>query len=501
MIDQNRQLAVLTLFKQGVSRKTIAKQLRINVKTVRAIVRNGAVREYAKCSAKEIIDTALLEDLYTGCNGYVQRMHEILTEEYGKTIGYSTLTRLVREHGLGVKQKERSSHVEPIPGEEMQHDTSIHEILVGGKKQKFISSGIYLRYSKMRMVRFYRTFNRFVMKCFIDEALRHWGYCARYCIIDNTNLAVLNGTGSQAVMNPEAVVFAQNYGFIWKAHALGHANRKAGVERNFWTVQTNFLTGRTFKSFEDLNDQAIQWSTVRYAKRPHSKTKLVPAELFETEKCKLLKLPDYITPPYLAHKRIVDEYGYCSFDGNFYWVPETVTSTRITVLQYAHKISIMDGPRELIQYTIAADGVKNQMFLPPGYKRTSRHVPKNRKLGSEHEEQRLRELGEPLVRYLEKARIPANGIRQYPAFIRNLYSLLRQAGPTLLRTVIERALAYNVFNKAALERMISQIITADLNTARGIIDVTSDYQNRSSYQDGRYTEENNTDYENLSETE
>lgn len=184
------------------------------------------------------------------------------------------------------------------------------------------------------------------MKCFIDEALRYWGYSARYCIIDNTNLAVLNGTGARAVMNPEAVAFADNYGFTWKAHALGHANRKAGKERNFWTVQTNFLPGRTFCSLEDLNRQAIHWATVRYAKRSQSKSRLIPVELFETEKSALLKLPDYISMPYLPHQRNVDEYGYCSFDGNYYWVPETVKSSRVTVLQYAYHLSIITQPKK-----------------------------------------------------------------------------------------------------------------------------------------------------------
>lgn len=73
---------------------------------------------------------------------------------------------------------------------------------------------------------------------------------------------------------------------------------------------------------------------------------------------------------------------------------------------------------------IADDGVKNQTFVPPGYKRTPRCVPKNRKLGCEMEESRLRETGEPFVRYLDQARVPSNGVRQYPAFM-ELYDSMR----------------------------------------------------------------------------
>jgi hypothetical protein len=48
-------------------------------------------------------------------------------------------------------------------------------------------------------LKFYRVFNRFAMKCFLHEALMFWGYAARKCIIDNTNLARLRGVGSRAV--------------------------------------------------------------------------------------------------------------------------------------------------------------------------------------------------------------------------------------------------------------------------------------------------------------
>ena len=55
----------------------------------------------------------------------------------------------------------------------------------------------------------------------------------------------------------------KRYGFQFFCHALDHPNRKAGNERSFRTVETNFLPGRTFESLEDLNEQAKQWATER----------------------------------------------------------------------------------------------------------------------------------------------------------------------------------------------------------------------------------------------
>jgi hypothetical protein len=99
---------------------------------------------------------------------------------------------------------------------------------LGEKPSRVVSSLIYLRYSKMRYLKFYRCFNRFQMKCFLDEALRAWGFSAPICIIDNTNLARLRGIGRDAVMVPEMEQFARGYSFKFVCHEKGHANRKAG---------------------------------------------------------------------------------------------------------------------------------------------------------------------------------------------------------------------------------------------------------------------------------
>ncbi len=96
--------------------------------------------------------------------------------------------------------------------------------------------------------------------------------------------------------------FAREYGFVFRCHALKHANRKAGEERSFWTVETNFLPGRTFQSLEDLNQQAFQWSTVRMDNKPQGKAGLIPAKAFEHERQYLLELAAHLPAPYRDHQ-------------------------------------------------------------------------------------------------------------------------------------------------------------------------------------------------------
>ena len=339
MIDPDRRNAIYQLHLAGVPLGKIGRQFHVSPRTVRTIIRQQGAMPQTVRKDKIHIDPELLGRLYRQCDGWLQRVHEILVEEEGVQVSYPTLTRLVRELGLGQPAKARCDHVPDEPGVEMQHDTSVYKVKLAGHPTRVIASLLYLRYSKRRYLKFYRAFNRFAMKCFLHEALMFWGYAAKQCIIDNTNLARLRGSGKQAVIVPEMASFAERYGFKFLCHAIGHANRKAGEERSFWTVETNFLPGRSFQSLEDLNQQALQWATVRMENRPASKTRLIPAKAFEHERHYLTELPAQLPAPYWPQERGTDEYGYVSFLGNYYWVPGAKQED-VKVLQYADRLKI-----------------------------------------------------------------------------------------------------------------------------------------------------------------
>jgi len=476
---------VRTLFEQGKKKKEIARLLRIDVKTVRRILEHEP-GEVQTRSDKILIDYDLLKNLYSECEGYVQRMHEILTEAHKIPIGYSTLTRLLREYGIGQQQEQRSHRYPDIPGAEMQHDTSVYHVKLGEVRRKLICSGLYFRYSKMRYVKFYTRFDRFRMKCFFHEALSFFAYTAKICIIDNTNLAVLYGTGERAVFHPEMIAFSNTYGFQWKAHRIRQANRKAGKERNFFTLQTNFFPGRTFRDLEDLNRKAFGWATERFASRPQAKTRLIPSELFEQEKPYLVKLPAYIEPPYQEHKRGIDQYGYVAMYGNFYWVPERVHD-KLTVIEYDKSISIYHNHRKLLDYSLAPEGVKNIPFAPPGV--TPPHqVPRSRKYGCKEEEKQLRQMGASCCEYVDYIRSPACKIPYKPKFVRELHRLAKKISKPLFLKTVERALHYHIDSIASVERIAEQLVKNEVRQLPEI-PLADRYETRKSYQEGRFSAE------------
>jgi hypothetical protein len=308
----------------------------------------------------------------------------------------------------------------------------------------------------------------------------HWGYAPRICVIDNTNLARWRGLGSNAIMVPEMEAFSRAYGFRFFCHAPRHSDRKAGEERSFLTVETNFIPGRTFQNMEDLNRQALEWSTVRLEQRPQGKAGLIPAQAFEHERAFLTQLPRHLPAPYLLLERTVDEYGYVAVDGNYYEVPGSGRG-KIQVLRYLHHLVLCQDRRTLIEYALPPWGVKNQPFHAPGQK--PRYRPRNRKLSSQEEEKRLRAVDPVIGAYVDFI-LGTPGLLRHQ-FLRRLWAFHQRWSTALFLRTIERAHRYRITSLETLERIA--LLHLD-NTALPDPTVDPDLEKRPAYQEGSLTE-------------
>ena len=483
MIGQDKRKAVYVLYQEGTSVREIARSMSISPTTVMDIIaQKGEMPETIR-KDKIKIDPEVLVKVYDKCQGRAQRVYEQLTEEKGIEVGYSTLTRMLREEGLSNRKSGRCHRVPDEPGAEMQHDTSPYRVRLGNKSVLVQGSLLYFRYCKIRYLKFYRSFKRFRMKCFLHEALVYWEYAAETCIIDNTNLARLRGTGINAVIVPEMERFAKQYGFKFVCHEKGHANRKAGNERGFYTVETNFFPGRSFDSIEDMNQQAFSWATHRSANRPTGKTRLIPSVAFEAEKPYLKKLPSFIEPPYLIHKRKTDQYGYASVHGNFYWIPGTKRHD-VKILEYADSLKIYHARKLLGRYLFPPDGVKNKVVSPEGGPRPPKK-PRYRKKPTAREEKILRSLDPVIGDYLNFA-VPKSGKVRHQ-FIRSLFGLYRKTAASVFIQTVNRANKYRITDIKTIENIVALILRA------GSIDITlpeidQDFQKRDAYIEGCFAD-------------
>lgn len=480
MITADKRKAVFLLHQEGTPIRQISRQLRLSRNAVRKIIAQSGQMPESIRPANPILDPDLLRQLHQECRGYAQRMMEKLREEHGIEVKYSTLTRRLRELGIGMPASQRCERVPDRPGAEMQHDTSPFTLRIGSERLRLQASLLYLRYSKRRYLQFYPVFDRFHMKCFLHAALMHWGYAPPLCVIDNTNLARLRGLGSNAAIVPEMDAFSKAYGFRFLCHAPGHPDRKAGEERSFLTVETNFIPGRTFQSLEDLNTQALDWSTVRMERRPQGKAGLIPAKAFEYERTFLNPLPAHLPAPYLLLDRGVDEYGYVAVDGNFYEVPGCGRG-QVNVLRYLNHLVLCQDRRALIEYPLPSWGVKNQPFAAPGQK--PRHWPRNRKLSSHEEEKRLRAIDPVIGAYVDFI-LNTPGLLRHQ-FLRRLWAFQQRWSTALFVRTVECAHRYRITSLETLER-IALLHLDDTALPEPVVD--PDLEKRPAYQEGSLTE-------------
>jgi transposase len=483
MIEPDKRKAIYLLHKEGLGIRALARQLGVSRKAIRSIIALKGEMPDCTRESKVKIDPEVLRELHAKCEGRKQRVMEELADDKKIEVKYSTLTRLMRKLGIGAPQDMRCDHVPDVPGAEMQHDTSPYEVKLNGVPTTVIASMLYLRYSKRRYLKFYRSFNRFAMKCFLHEALIYWAHAAPECIIDNTNLARWYGTGKDAVMIPEMAAFALQYGFKFVCHEKGHANRKAGEERSFWTVQTNFFPGRTFRDMEDLNRQAFEWATERMYHRPLAKTHIIPAKAFEHEQPYLKKVLPHLPAPYLVLERCTDQYGYASVEGNFYWVPGT-SREDVKVLRYAERVEIYRRRERLVVYALPADGVKNARISPEGFPKP-RYEPRGRRRRTDEEEKRLRAMGATVNAYLDFVLKPA-GIQRH-RFLRELFAMTRRMSGELFVKAVERALKYRITTLDTIER-IALLYVAGSADALPAAEVDENFRARDTYEEGRLTD-------------
>jgi len=117
----------------------------------------------------------VIDEQLKRCNGNAVRVQEELKAFYDTDIAYSSLTRLIR--GMALREKERtkrSGEYEFGPGQEMQHDTSPHQVIIGAKRVDAQCAGIILAYSRKIYVQYYPRFTRFEAKVFLDEGFRYF---------------------------------------------------------------------------------------------------------------------------------------------------------------------------------------------------------------------------------------------------------------------------------------------------------------------------------------
>jgi transposase len=459
MITQESQQAILSLYQRGVQIRQISQILKISRNTIRRVIRGKWQERPQRESPYEEL-SPIIREVFKISKGNVVRVQEILQSEYGRNVPYSTLTRIVRDLDLREdNQKPRSGTYEFGPGQEMQHDTSPHVVLLSGNKVKAQCAGLVLGYSRKLFIQYYPSFTRFEVRVFLDAAFRFMdGACPR-CIIDNTSVIVAHGSGPDADIAPEMERFGHVFDVKFIPHAVGDADRKAKMERNFFYVERNFLAGRTFTDWHDLNEQAKRWCKEIANQKLKRSLGMSPEAAYLMEKPHLTPLPPYIPPVYQTLDRGVDVAGYVRVDTNRYSVPERLIGKEVEVHKLWDRVEFFFKNQKVADHSRLIDKRESRITAK------GHHPPFNRERAHEGpctEEKTLLGQQQWLDSFVEelKRRSSGRGVRQ----MRRLLDLKRTYPPEAFEKAVVQALRYGLYDLPRLEQMILSHVQGDFFT-------------------------------------
>jgi transposase len=255
-------------------------------------------------------------------------IHERLAAEHGFDGHYQRVKVYVREHRARLAAADPAPagfhrRFEVLPGAQAQVDWGDEgEIQTATGPLHVFSFHMTLAYSRDPFCCFTAGQDLATFWDCHRRAFAHFGGVPAVIVYDRTKTVVRRhvGRGQATPLHPEAVAFAEQYGFaIWLAAAY-RPQSKGRVERQVEIVRSHVLDGRSFDSLAAMDAAVAAWLPVRRAQvhRTHGEVIAVRAE---RDRAALGRLPER---PYLVverHTRRVGKDALISFAASHYSVP------------------------------------------------------------------------------------------------------------------------------------------------------------------------------------
>lgn len=454
MLDKEIRQTIISLHNKGISNRKISKILKTSRNTIKKILQDGVDIPQPMADDENTQLIPILREIFERCRGNAVRVHEVLKEEYNTDIAYSTLTRLIQDNHLRTPTKRFGEYIFE-PGEEMQHDTSPHNIIIGDKKVKAQCASLILGYSRKIFAQYYSCFTRFEAKTFLKAGLEFMGGSCQRCVIDNTSVVLASGSGSDAVFSPEMNTFARMFGFEFFAHRIYDSNRKGKIERPFYYIETNFLAGRTFESWDDLNRQLLQWCHYSNQKEKRD-LGMTPDCAYIKEKPYLISLPAVLPPIYEHYQRLVDASGFINLESNRYSAPEDLIGRTLDVYKYPNEVRLFYKHKEIAIHP-RLSGKRNEKSRIPAHH--LKNYTKKLQQATNDTETMLREYHKILDLYIIelKKHVRGRGARA----INRLLDFKRTYPKDAFIAAVKQARHYGLYDLNRLEELIIKSVAGN----------------------------------------
>jgi transposase len=299
--------------------RAMARRLNRDVKTIRRALGRSPTPAAPAPSKLAPYHALITERVQQGL-----RAPRILRElrERGYTGGLTILKDVLRTLRPPQPPAPRRFHrFETGLAEEAQSDWSPYRVPIASRETIVHAFSLILCYSRRLFVAFFRDERLPTLLWAHQAAFRyHQGLCRRIAY-DNQTAITLGRVGGKPRWHPTFLDFAAHYGFEPSVGRPGHKERRGKVERPFHYLEHDFLAGRVFASWDDLNTQCRQWLDTVANVRVHGTTRRRIDDAFAEEQPCLIALPALDVPAAREETRTLQTDGYIPVDGSYYPVP------------------------------------------------------------------------------------------------------------------------------------------------------------------------------------
>jgi hypothetical protein len=274
-------------------------------------------------------------------------------------------------------------------------------------------------------------------------------------MVDNSHVVVAAGSGAGMIAAPEMAAFAERYGFVFKAHAIGDANRSARVEGPFHRIERGFLAGQNFLDWRQLNHRARETSeawNAKFSNKLHASRR----ELFAAEQPHLKSLPLHVPEVYLLYTRIVDAEGSVHVNRIRYSAPYTLIGRTLEIRETLERVDLYAGARRVASHE-RVHGPLDTRVTDPAH-RPPRGQGLARRPQPAPEQLEILQLEPRLASYLQGLEQQI-GERRAP--LRRLLSMLQEYPREAFLAAIASAERYRLFDLDRLEKMVLRQIAED----------------------------------------
>jgi transposase len=349
MIDYPTYCQIRHLFtEQGLGLRQIARELQLNLKTVRKWARREKFVKAAVPLRPSKLDpfkgeiVRLLER-----HDYSARQIFQQLKERGYAGQYSILKAWVRHVRPQRRPAFLTLHFEP--GQCAQVDWGCAGWVPVGSTRRLLSFFVMvLAFSRKMYLEFTlaQTLEHFLAAH--QHAFEYFRGVVRQVWVDNCKVAVLSRAPGAIVFNPRYLDFAQYQGFEIRACGVGQPQEKGRVENGVGYVKKNFLHGLELADFNSINPAARYWLDTVANVRVHGQTQKTPQELFAQEKLKPLHPLPYDAA--IVDTVRVNSQFRIHVDGNRYSVPCQYASSQLTLKLYPDRLLIYDQEKLVAEH-------------------------------------------------------------------------------------------------------------------------------------------------------